>query len=65
MAKAKLLKNLGQKGIPGQLNKVVRRLLENRMIEYTLPDKPRSRLQQYRLTERWRAAVAKPPTGAS
>ena len=57
MAKAELSKNLGQKGVSGQLNKVVRRLLAKRMIEYTLPDKPRSRLQQYRLTDRgepWR-----------
>ena len=65
MAKAELSKNLGQKGVSGQLNKVMRRLLANRMIEYTLPDKPRSRLQQYRLTDRGRAAVANPPTGSS
>lgn len=30
------------------------RLLEQEMIEYTLPDKPNSRLQQYRLTEKGR-----------
>ena len=65
MAKAELSKNLGQKGVSGQLNKVVRQLLANRMIEYTQPDKPRSRLQQYRLTDRGRAAVAKVPTRAS
>ena len=58
MAKAELSKNLGQKGVSGQLNNVVRRLLANRMIEYTLPDKPRSRLQQYRLTDRGRAVAA-------
>ena len=58
MAKAELSKNLGQKGVSGQLNKVVRRLLGDRMIEYTLPDKPRSRLQQYRLTDRGRAVAA-------
>ncbi len=58
MAKAELSKNLGQKGVSGQLDKVVRRLLANRMIEYTLPDKPRSRLQQYRLTDRGRAVAA-------
>ena len=62
MAKAELSKSLGQKELPAsstsQLNKVVRRLLANRMIEYTLPDKPRSRLQQYRLTDRGRVVAA-------
>ena len=58
MATAERPKNRGQKGVSGQLNNVVRRLLANRMIEYTLPDKPRSRLQQYRLTDRGRAVAA-------
>ena len=57
MSKADLSKNLRQKEISGQLNKVVRLLVADRMIEYTLPDKPRSRLQQYRLTNKGRAAV--------
>ena len=57
MSKADLSRNLGQKEISGQLNKVVRLLVADRMIEYTLPDKPRSRLQQYRLTNKGRAAV--------
>ena len=58
MSKAELSKNLGQKEISGQLNKVVRLLLVDRMIEYTLPGKPRSRLQKYRLTAKGKAAVA-------
>ena len=58
MAKAELSRSLGQKGVSGQLNTVVRRLIANRMIEYTLPDKPGSRLQQYRLTPKGRSAVA-------
>lgn len=58
MAKAALSQSLGQKAVSGQLNKVVRRLVADRMIEYTLPDRPRSRLQKYRLTDQGRAAVA-------
>ena len=41
---------LGQKEVPGQLNKVIRVLVARGLIEVTIPDKPSSRLQQYRLT---------------
>ena len=57
MSKTELSRNLGQKKISGQLNKVVRLLVTERLIEYTLPDKPRSRLQKYQLTDKGRAAV--------
>ena len=33
-------------------------VLADRVVEYTVPDKPRSRLQKYRLTETGRAALA-------
>ena len=57
MATAERPKNRGQKGgQPAQQGSAG--LLANRMIEYTLPDKPRSRLQQYRLTDRGRAVAA-------
>lgn len=32
--------------------------MADRVVEYTVPDKPRSRLQKYRLTETGRAALA-------
>jgi len=50
MAKSALSTGLGQKEVSGQLNKVIRRLLANKTIEYTMPEKPNSRLQKYRLT---------------
>ena len=60
MSKAELSRGLGQKQVSGPLHEAVRRLIANRMIEYMLPDKPRSRLQKYRLTEKGRAAVPNP-----
>lgn len=61
--KVELSKSLGQKEISGQLNKVVRDLLKNELIAYTLPDKPTSRLQKYRLTRKGRTELADPKSG--
>ena len=62
MSKAHLSRNLGQKEVSGQLNKVVRSLLADGLIEYTVPDKPQSRLQKYRLTAKGVAGVANAKT---
>jgi ATP-dependent DNA helicase RecG len=50
MGKSEISAHLGQKAVSGQLNKVIRELIDQGLIEYTLPDKPNSRLQKYRLT---------------
>jgi len=55
LSKAQISSRLGHKEISGQLNKVMRLLLAEDNIEYTLPDKPSSRLQKYRLTSKGRA----------
>ena len=52
LSKSDLSKRLGQKSVSGQLNKVIRKLLADESIEYTIPEKPASRLQQYRITEK-------------
>ena len=54
MQKSELSKSLGQKAISARLNAVVRELLTEQFIEYTIPDKPNSRLQKYRLTDKGR-----------
>ncbi len=54
MQKSELSKSLGQKAISAQLNAVVRKLVADQLIEYTIPNKPNSRLQKYRLTEKGR-----------
>lgn len=51
LGKAKIAKKLGMRQVTGQLNEQVRALLGQGLIDMTLPDKPTSRLQQYRLTE--------------
>lgn len=50
MGKRGISAALGQKEVSGQLNKVIRALLANGLIEPNMPDKMNSRLQQYRLT---------------
>ncbi len=50
--KAEISRRLGQKDVSGQLNKIMRELLADGAVAYTLPDKPNSRLQQYRITDR-------------
>ncbi len=58
LSKAHLSQHLGHKDIFGQLNKVIRLLMAEQNIEQTIPDKPNSRLQQYRLTTNGAALLA-------
>ncbi len=57
-AKQEISLKLGQQIVSGQLNKVIRDMLKDRLIEQTLPDKPQSRLQKYRPTQKGLAQVA-------
>ncbi len=38
----------------GSLKRTVNELLDDDLIEYTIPDKPNNRLQKYRLTDKGR-----------
>lgn len=51
LSKSTIASRLGRRSVTGQLNHAVRSLLERDAIAYTVPNKPRSRLQRYRLTE--------------
>jgi predicted HTH transcriptional regulator len=51
LGKTALAQALGHASVSGELNKQVARLQAQMLIEMTLPDKPNSRLQKYRLTE--------------
>jgi len=58
LSKSEISSALGQKEISGHLNQVIRVLLNAQTLEYTIPDKPNSRLQQYRLTEKAKLLLA-------
>lgn len=47
---AEVSAHLEQKRVSGQLKIVLKEMIIQDLIEYSIPDKPRSRLQRYRLT---------------
>ncbi|MBW1706159.1 MAG: hypothetical protein JRJ86_13480 [Deltaproteobacteria bacterium] len=49
LSKSEIANTIGIKQITGQLNRVVRSLIEEGIVCYTIPGKPNSRLQKYRL----------------
>jgi predicted HTH transcriptional regulator len=49
LSKSEISNQLGQKQISGQLKKVLRELVKEEVLSFTLPDKPKSRLQKYKL----------------
>lgn len=48
LSKSEISYRLGQKVISGPLNKILKALLAEGIVEYTIPEKPNSRLQKYR-----------------
>ena len=49
LGKGEISAKLGQKTVSGPLNRLIRQLIKEGVIEMTIPAKPNSRLQKYRL----------------
>jgi ATP-dependent DNA helicase RecG len=52
-----LLAAAGYKSRTGNFKRSLARLVEKRLLDLTIPDKPNSRLQKYRLTARGRSLL--------
>ena len=59
LQRGEIAKTLGHGKVSGAINRAVKELMNKQLIEYTLPEKPNSRLQKYRLTEKGRQLVKK------
>jgi ATP-dependent DNA helicase RecG len=57
LSAAELVNQLGLKSKTGALKRSLQQLIDGGLAEYTIPDKPTSRLQKYRLTEKGRKVL--------
>ena len=58
LSKSSIANSLGHRSVSAGLNKVIRSLRKDGLIEYTIPEKPGSRLQKYQITENGRNRLA-------
>ncbi len=55
-----LTKRLGLESKTGAFKRSIKELMDSNFIEYTLPEKPNSRLQKYRLTPKGLSSIHSP-----
>ena len=60
LSRSAIAESLGHRSVSAGLNRVIHRLLKSGRAEYTVPDKPNSRLQKYRITPAGHAALEEP-----
>jgi ATP-dependent DNA helicase RecG len=49
LSKSEIADKIGLKSVTGHLNRTIRTMLREGFLEYTIPEKPNSRLQKYKL----------------
>jgi len=49
LSKSEIVDKIGLKSVTGHLNRTIRTMLREGFLEYTIPEKPNSRLQKYKL----------------
>ena len=59
LSRSAIARALGHASISGVVNRALADLLKAGLIGYTIPDKPTSRLQQYRTTEAGKARIGR------
>jgi len=59
MGKAEIARKLGKSKPTRYLNELMAHLVQQVFVQYTLPEKPNSRMQKYRLTEKGRQMLKK------
>ena len=59
MGKAEIARKLGKSKPTRYLNELMAHLVQQVFVQYTIPEKPNSRMQKYRLTEKGRQLLKK------
>ncbi len=60
LSRSAMADRLGHRSVSAGLNRVIHRLLKDGRAEHTVPDKPNSRLQKYRITRAGHTALEEP-----
>ena len=60
LSRSAIAGGLGHRSVSAGLNRVIHRLLKDGRAEYTVPNKPNSRLQKYRITQAGHTALEEP-----